>query len=241
MICGNCKGNHDTVQEVRSCYGSALALAERPNEVSSVEPVWPDRTPRHGARTPVPETYTARNEPVVTEKQAAFIDKLLSERESLESAVNMHPEGWRCNIKTKAQASEFISGLLKVEKDKANKPPIINEILADVEDGYYAIPSQTGNNDLDFIRIGTNQGRQHPERKGWRRVQRVIGGQGNQTMRNTEATAFARVLSALPASELKEAQVRFGRELGQCGVCGKHLTDETSRAAGIGPTCRAGF
>ena len=33
------------------------------------------------------------------------------------------------------------------------------------------------------------------------------------------------------------ASVRYGREIGACGVCGRTLTDEDSRARGIGPIC----
>jgi hypothetical protein len=33
------------------------------------------------------------------------------------------------------------------------------------------------------------------------------------------------------------AMRRYGQELGQCGHCGRTLTDENSRAAGIGPIC----
>jgi hypothetical protein len=41
------------------------------------------------------------------------------------------------------------------------------------------------------------------------------------------------------AKDPKEASLRFGREIGQCGICGRTLTDETSRARGIGPICAA--
>jgi hypothetical protein len=34
-----------------------------------------------------------------------------------------------------------------------------------------------------------------------------------------------------------EASRTYGRELGHCGVCGRTLTDETSREHGIGPVC----
>lgn len=37
----------------------------------------------------------------------------------------------------------------------------------------------------------------------------------------------------------KEAMMRYGLELGICGRCGRALTDETSRALGIGPICLA--
>jgi hypothetical protein len=46
-----------------------------------------------------------------------------------------------------------------------------------------------------------------------------------------------RILSAIVAVGPLAASQLYGRELGRCGVCGRTLTDETSRAAGIGPVC----
>jgi len=37
----------------------------------------------------------------------------------------------------------------------------------------------------------------------------------------------------------EEASRRFGREIGRCGICGRTLTDESSREKGIGPICEA--
>ena len=45
------------------------------------------------------------------------------------------------------------------------------------------------------------------------------------------------VLDAIAQSP-QAASVRYGREIGKCGVCGRTLTNEESRAAGIGPICR---
>ena len=44
------------------------------------------------------------------------------------------------------------------------------------------------------------------------------------------------VLSAI-ANAPQAASIRYGREIGACGVCGRTLTDEGSRARGIGPIC----
>jgi hypothetical protein len=44
---------------------------------------------------------------------------------------------------------------------------------------------------------------------------------------------------ALIAQDADEASLRYGRELGICGDCGRTLTDETSRARGRGPVCDA--
>ena len=44
------------------------------------------------------------------------------------------------------------------------------------------------------------------------------------------------VLDAI-ATDPQAASVRYGQEIGACGVCGRTLTDEDSRARGIGPIC----
>lgn len=43
----------------------------------------------------------------------------------------------------------------------------------------------------------------------------------------------------LIAANPAEASIRYGQELKFCGVCGRPLTKAESRAAGIGPICRA--
>lgn len=48
-------------------------------------------------------------------------------------------------------------------------------------------------------------------------------------------------LNAIAEVGAKEASIRYGRELGVCGRCGRTLTDEESRAAGIGPICANRF
>lgn len=39
------------------------------------------------------------------------------------------------------------------------------------------------------------------------------------------------------AADPQAASVRYGQEIGACGVCGRTLTDEDSRTRGIGPIC----
>lgn len=46
-----------------------------------------------------------------------------------------------------------------------------------------------------------------------------------------------RVLGEILEAGLEESTVLYGTELGVCGRCGRTLTDEDSRAAGIGPVC----
>jgi hypothetical protein len=52
-----------------------------------------------------------------------------------------------------------------------------------------------------------------------------------------ETTAALTAIAADP----QDAAVRYGRETGSCGCCGRELTDPTSIAAGIGPVCEANW
>jgi hypothetical protein len=46
------------------------------------------------------------------------------------------------------------------------------------------------------------------------------------------------VINSIIAQGWKECLLRYGREIGRCGHCGRTLTNEESRAYGIGPVCR---
>jgi hypothetical protein len=104
----------------------------------------------------------------------------------------------------------------------------------DLAPGGYAIASRTGHNDLDFWWVD------RPEEgkwAGWTFVERVIGGHENQRVSLGESVATLGLLAALSPVDAEEAQALFGQEIGRCYVCGRTLTDEASRAAGIGPVC----
>ena len=98
----------------------------------------------------------------------------------------------------------------------------------------YAIPSLTGNNDLDFFLVTRpEQGKWN----GWTFVKRVIGGKPDANVPNSQVHRILIEIEKDPEA----ASTLFGRELGVCSKCGLHLTDEASRAAGRGPDCRAKY
>jgi hypothetical protein len=102
--------------------------------------------------------------------------------------------------------------------------------------GYYAVPSLTGNNDLDFFRVDApTEGKWD----GYLFVKRGIGGgtDGPRFERVALATAEHWLALILPPFAARAAQERYGKEIGRCGKCGRALTDETSRQRGIGPDC----
>lgn len=152
-----------------------------------------------------------------TERQLAFLERLLQERPSQREAVP-HPERL-----SKSEASQLIDALLQ-------RPRPSGEQLADVPGGHYAVES-TGHNDLAFYRVD------RPTEGRWAGrvfVKLVVGGHPDQ---NVPRGHVAGVLARIAADP--DAAARYGRELGRCCRCNRHLTDETSRALGIGPECRS--
>lgn len=50
-------------------------------------------------------------------------------------------------------------------------------------------------------------------------------------------TASKAILNKIAEAGAEVASARYGHEIGQCGVCGRTLTNDESRARGIGPVC----
>lgn len=111
------------------------------------------------------------------------------------------------------------------------KGECFNEVegLATVECGRYALPNLNGTNDLDFFIVHI--------RSGVKELLRTIGGHAHQRMSHGETKKHAERLALLTPEQAHEAQALYGKELGVCGICGRHLTDEASRARGLGPEC----
>lgn len=221
MKCGKCKEDHETVAEVRACYGAAI-------ESEAMTTV-------HGKR----------------DGQYELIQKLLAERD-----IAPLPAYDEIKAKiTKREASDMIAHLI-------NKIPRSSVALSihgepghgngyartepDVPAGYYATPSLTGNNDLDFWHVDRpTEGKW----AGYTFVKRVIGGRDDamiprnykkrvKTERIRGRVDQLAALDAIRAYGVYESNMLFGSELKYCRKCGIHLTDDTSRELGIGPVCR---
>ena len=97
-----------------------------------------------------------------------------------------------------------------------------------VADGRYAIAIA---GKLRFFRVNT------PTEGRWAKmtfVNEVFGGGRRDPVQNRQFRQT--ILNAI--ADDSDALARYGRELGECGVCGRALTDEESRSIGIGPVCR---
>jgi hypothetical protein len=115
----------------------------------------------------------------------------------------------------------------------------LDEVLADLPDGHFAVPfiGEGAHTDLTFFRISTNQGRANPANKGKRYVSHVVGGHGE--LDNVSLEWVEKAVTALRTLGVREAAALYGQHLGHCGLCGRTLTDQESRARGLGPDCAA--
>lgn len=236
--CG--KGHdHPTIDAVKACYGVGVATfttrATGGNKISQGDyPV----NPRSGQQGTTLDRATA--------KQARYITDLLGH-------AKLQPVGWEPEQMTKDSASQAITELKAYLNRTGPLPrmpvahvgePVVagvgrpglatpsGEPYPDVPAGRYATKSLTGNQDLDFWRVD------RPTEGRWAGrtfVKRVIGGKPDSNVRGVTARE---ALNAILAMGVDESRTLFGTELGFCWKCGRHLTDETSRALGIGPDCR---
>ncbi len=128
-------------------------------------------------------------------------------------------------------ASALISGLLATPRP-AEKPQV-GKVDPTVPAGRYAIPSG-GHNDLAFYKV--DHGKEGTRWQGYVFLAQLVGGGREYAVKDRAArsTILGRI-----AEDVETASRTYGREYGHCGVCNLPLTDEASRAAGIGPICLA--
>lgn len=62
--------------------------------------------------------------------------------------------------------------------------------------------------------------------------------QAGDDLHRTSRDVADALLGKIAKAGVQEAMLRYGREIGSCGHCGRTLTNEESRASGIGPICR---
>lgn len=114
------------------------------------------------------------------------------------------------------------------------KPSGIAQFRDDVPAARYAITGDDGT--TDFYKVDRpTEGRW----AGYVFVKLIVGGgfEGADTEQRLGMKQQATILDRIAEAGVAESMMRYGREIGKCGHCGRTLTDETSRAKGIGPVC----
>jgi hypothetical protein len=173
-----------------------------------------------------------------TPGQRRFMDDLVARLTALDPATGEAARaftelttgkgGWTPG--REGNASEWINrmitkeGELKAQGRKAPQPT-----TTEVPDGRYAV-EEDGTLKFFHIRNGKANTR-------WAGFVFVDIQASDDLYPLKDRARKARVLAAI-AADLETASRRYGQELGVCGRCGRTLTDEESRAYGIGPVCR---
>jgi uncharacterized protein DUF6011 len=179
---------------------------------------------------PVEAPRTDRRSPA----QRALMDKLIGEITELDAELGAQARAWTDGMTGAGEwtygrdgrtgISRWIDSLIaKINQLKARTAEP-QAPAAEVADGRYAVEEDGV---LKFFKV-TNG--------------RVPGFVFLDVQASDEWHAIRNVtrikaIVALIAKDAHAAMIRYGHELGECGRCGRTLTDEASRAAGIGPIC----
>jgi hypothetical protein len=179
-------------------------------------------------RTPVPPGYQT----LATPKQVSYLEALRDGKDT--SQLSPEQRAWLENADfTKltggrdGSASRVISQLKKLAwKPREMDSPLFKEMYdIPVETGRYAIPGKDGA--LRFYSVKRNTERLAVWVDVWASDARY------PIRAIPQRIEILKEIAADP-----DAGPRFGQEIGRCYVCGRTLTDETSRSLGIGPVCR---
>lgn len=159
-----------------------------------------------------------------TPKQKAFIESLLAGRVVDADRVARIRGAW--DRITVGDASDIIGVLLSLPV-KASSPVQPHTAMPEVPAGRYALDSDHG---VKFYHV------QKPVDGKWAGYVFVHVQAGDDLFPIKNRESRAAILKEI-AENPQAAMIRYGREIGRCGHCGRTLTDDDSRAAGIGPIC----
>jgi hypothetical protein len=209
--------SHETVAEVKACAGQPVASQEQQYERQTA------RVAEHLA-------------PAASDKQVGFINNLASERNvaSLPAATARTLAAvQRGHYASRREASALIDALQAIPRDQ--RPPHttgLGALYDQVPDGRYAV--EHGGQPVRFYRVGTGEA----TGRRWMMI---------QASDDLHRIGYQQKVEALTevAKDTQAAMIRYGRELGHCGRCGRTLTDDkhagpdglTSLQRGIGPDC----
>lgn len=172
---------------------------------------------------------------LATEKQISFIRTLATERD-----VTM-PD---TKALSRADASRFINSLLAMPKAPvAADATLVKAVeglnLSHVPSGRYAASDDNGV--TRFFKIDNVEDGKWAK---WVFVKIMASAteyrQGAQKPNQVYNGKSLHALTEI-ATDPKAASIRYGQELGVCGVCGRTLTDPASISKGIGPICEGRF
>jgi hypothetical protein len=141
---------------------------------------------------------------------------------------------------SKAKASEWITAARQLPFTSSTFAKAATD-MPSVRDGRYAVELDGV---LKFFRVKNGKDMRSDGGKNWEGFTFIDAGRGgpHDDLLWTAVKDLSYKKQIMTAIALDEdgAGRRFGREVGKCYVCGRLLTDDESRAKGIGPICEGG-
>ena len=175
-----------------------------------------------------------------TDAQRAYLRTLMLTKAQIKGmdmgAAEASVDRWLPGL-SKAYASEQIDAVQAWLKE--NAPEVRTHVASGdrpsaevVPAGRYAVATEDGaTNALAFYKVDRpTEGRW----AGYVFVKLMLSDE-EQRMSRAAGDAILRKIAAVGA---EAASAAYGQHIGECGVCGRTLTNDESRAYGIGPDCR---
>jgi len=164
-----------------------------------------------------------------TEAQINYVAKLIGQKnlEGYDKAEPAKRVAFGDLIIPKSSCSVLIKELLALPNLEGTTPaPTVIKTV--VPEGRYALRDDDGV--VRFYKVD------RPTEGRW--AGRVfVKQQASDDTYPVRGHAAQTVLSLIEKAGINESLTLYGMELGHCGHCGRTLTDEASRARGIGPIC----
>lgn len=168
--------------------------------------------------------------PTATVKQLPATEKQISYLMSLRAAKTPQVDPEEALAWARSAGRYAVSVRIDELKAMPNATTGTGAPTSNVPAGRYAVDGESGQ--TVFVKV--DRPTEGPFRgRVFARVQA-----GDELHRVSPAVRDA-LLAKIEAAGAETSSRRYGREIGACGVCGRTLTDEDSRAAGIGPVCQS--
>jgi hypothetical protein len=164
--------------------------------------------------------------PAATEAQLSFLAALQDQR--VVTDVLALAIAWEME-QPSGPTRTGVSALIDALKASAEKPRAtsVKLQLPEVPEGHYALDRDGV---VKFYKID------RPNKGKWAGFT-FVNVQASDDYFPVRGEAAKAVLAEIVAVGPKVAAIRYGHEIGRCSLCNRTLTDETSRAAGLGPVC----
>lgn len=176
---------------------------------------------------------------LMTDKQEACLRREIPRRQTSHLALGHLAivDGIRVRLEdgrpikrqTASQALDMLFAAPFLPRPVAPQPEV--KPTAQVPDGRYAIRDRDDETHVRFFRVNT------PTQGRWA-GSTFVAAQASDELHNIRNSTQREAILAQIAEDIEGALRLYGTEIGRCGHCNRTLTDDDSRAFGIGPICR---